>query len=125
MKKTKEQLELEVAALGHALLEAKKTSDNTLAQLQEASRQLSDIDKPVISENMVDELRRAINNSIEGHNFNDPENYVVDFGIDYRNCLTLDSIEFDQADTLSEAISMAIEDLFNVEIDYEEHNVQR
>jgi len=125
MKKTKEQLELEVAALGHALLEAKRTSDDTLAKLEEASRQLSDIDKPVISENMVDELGRAIDNALNAYDFGNTSNYNFDFNIDYNNKLSLESIDFEQRDTLSEAISMAIEDLFNIEIDYEEHNVQR
>jgi hypothetical protein len=42
------------------------------------------------------------------------ESYDVDFEIDYNNSLALGNIEFNDADNVAEAISDAIEDLFNV-----------
>jgi hypothetical protein len=110
----KEQLEDKVNELELTLnsleLNAKVVKDD----LKKVETQLKNVNKPRLYPSQLDDIRNAIEEVFNQSSFNDVESYDVDFEIDYNNSLALGSIEFNDADNIAEAISDAIEDLFNV-----------
>ena len=110
----KEQLEDKVNELELTLnsleLNAKVVKDD----LKQVETQLKNVNKPRLYPSQLDDIRNAIEEVFNQSSFNDVESYDVDFEIDYNNSLALGSIEFNDADNVAEAISDAIEDLFNV-----------
>jgi hypothetical protein len=110
----KEQLEDKVNELELTLnsleLNAKVVKDN----LKKVETQLKNVNKPRLYPSQLDDIRNAIEEVFNQSSFNNVESYDVDFEIDYNNSLALGSIEFNDADNVAEAISDAIEDLFNV-----------
>jgi|TARA_B110000240_G_scaffold70078_1_gene79716 hypothetical protein len=110
----KEQLEDKVNELELTLnsleLNAKVVKDD----LKKVETQLKNVNKPRLYPSQLDDIRNAIEEVFNQSSFNDVESYDVDFEIDYNNSLALGSIEFNDADNVAEAISDAIEDLFNV-----------
>ena len=110
----KEQLEDKVNELELTLnsleLNAKVVKDD----LKQVETQLKNVNKPRLYPSQLDDIRNAIEEVFNQSSFNNVESYDVDFEIDYNNSLALGSIEFNDADNVAEAISDAIEDLFNV-----------
>jgi len=110
----KEQLEDKVNELELTLnsleLNAKVVKDD----LKKVETQLKNVNKPRLYPSQLDDIRNAIEEVFNQSSFNDVESYDVDFEIDYNNSLALGNIEFNDADNVAEAISDAIEDLFNV-----------
>jgi hypothetical protein len=110
----KEQLEDKVNELELTLnsleLNAKVVKDD----LKKVETQLKNVNKPRLYPSQLDDIRNAIEEVFNQSSFNNVESYDVDFEIDYNNSLALGSIEFNDADNVAEAISDAIEDLFNV-----------
>jgi hypothetical protein len=110
----KEQLEDKVNELELTLnsleLNAKVVKDD----LKKVETQLKNVNKPRLYPSQLDDIRNAIEEVFNQSSFNNVDSYDVDFEIDYNNSLALGSIEFNDADNVAEAISDAIEDLFNV-----------
>ena len=102
-----DELELTLNSLE---LKAKTVKDD----LKIVNTQLEAVNKPKITKDTVNDIRNAIEEVFRRSSFNDVHSYDVDFEIDYNNSLALGSIEFNDADNVAEAISDAIEDLFNV-----------
>jgi capsular polysaccharide biosynthesis protein len=110
----KEQLEDKVNELELTLnsleLNAKVVKDD----LKKVETQLKNVNKPRLYPSQLDDIRNAIEEVFRQSSFNNVDSYDVDFEIDYNNSLALGSIEFNDADNVAEAISDAIEYLFNV-----------
>ena len=98
-------------------LNAKTVKDD----LKIVNTQLADVSKIKITKDTVNDIRNAIEEVFRQSSFNDVDSYDVDFEIDYNNSLALGSIEFNDADNLAEALSDAVEYLFNI-IDDEDEN---
>ena len=91
-------------------LNAKTVKDD----LKIVNTQLADVSKPKINRDTVNDIRNAIEEVFRQSSFNDVDSYDVDFEIDYNNSLALGSIEFNDADNVAEALSDAVEYLFNI-----------
>ena len=117
---TKEQLELKVKELTAALTQFETDQASLKAQLNQAKRDLEDINKPVISKETVDAIRDAVANAVGHFSFDNSENYEYDIEIDYDNRLQLSNIELNYTDDLEESICGEIEDLFKIEGDDED-----
>jgi len=98
-------------------LNAKTVKDDLMA----ANRRLEDVSKPTITREIVNDIRNVIEESIRESSLSNVDSYDVDFEIDYNNTLALGSIEFNDADQLSEEISDGIENLFNIISDEDEN----
>ena len=98
-------------------LNAKVVKDD----LKIVESQLEAVNKPIITKDTVNDIRNAIEEVFRQSSFNDVDSYDVDFEIDYNNSLALGSIEFNDADNVADAISDAVEYLFNI-IDDEDEN---
>ena len=91
-------------------LNAKTTKDD----LKEATKKLEDVSKPIITKEIVEQIREAVHQAIKQIHFNSVESYEVDFEIDYNNSLALGSIEFNEVDEIEETVCDYVEDLFNI-----------
>ena len=91
-------------------LNAKATRDD----LMEATKKLDDVSKPIITKQVVEQIRGAIEQAINQISFGSVDSYDVDFEIDYNNSLALGSIEFNGVDDLNETVCDYVEDLFNI-----------
>lgn len=102
-----DELELTLNSLE---LNAKATRDD----LMEATKKLEDVSKPIITKQVVEQIRGAIEQAINQISFDSVDSYDVDFEIDYNNSLALGSIEFNGVDDLNETVCDYVEDLFNI-----------
>jgi hypothetical protein len=117
----KQELEDKVNELNLTLnsleLNAKVVKDD----LKIVTNQLEAVNKVKITKDIVNDIRDVIEQSIRQSSLSNVDSYDVDFEIDYNNSLALGSIEFNDADQLSEEISDGIEDLFNIISDEDEN----
>jgi isopentenyl diphosphate isomerase/L-lactate dehydrogenase-like FMN-dependent dehydrogenase len=82
-----DELELTLNSLE---LNAKTVKDD----LMEATKKLEDVSKPIITKEVVEQIRAAVHQAIKQISFDNVDSYDVDFEIDYNNKLALGSIEF-------------------------------
>jgi hypothetical protein len=110
----KEELQAKVnelkLTLGSLELNAKTVNDD----YKIAKQKLEDINKPIITKNLLEQIQYVIDESIHNSSLSSVDSYDVDFEIDYNNSLALGSIEFNDADQLSEEIADGIENIFNI-----------
>ena len=102
-----DELELTLNSLE---LNAKTVKDD----LREATKKLDDVSKPIITKQVVEQIRGAIEQAINQISFDSVDSYDVEFEIDYNNSLALGSIEFNGVDDLNETVCDYVEDLFNI-----------
>jgi hypothetical protein len=96
--------------LGSLELNAKTVKDDLI----EATRKLEDVSKPIITKEIVEQIREAVHQAIQQISFNSVDSYDVGFEIDYNNSLALESIEFNEVDEIEEAVCDYVEDIFNI-----------
>jgi hypothetical protein len=118
---TKAELENKVNELELTLTSLELNSKNLKDDLRETNKQLANVSKIKITRDTVNDIRNAIEDVFDRSSFNDVESYDVDFEIDYNNSLALGSIQFNDSDGVAEALSDAIEDLFNIISDEDEN----
>ena len=109
-----EELNQEIEKL-KASLEAHESQVKDLNQdLATATQKLEDCDKPKLTNKQFSSIHEVIETAIGDFNFNEPDAYQMEYGIDYDGKVYADSIEFDGMDTLAEDIIQAVEKLFGV-----------
>ena len=118
----KDELNKEIAKLKLALESHTDQVKDLQNDLDTANKNLADIDKPKLTPSQFSSLHNAIENAIDGFNFNEPEAYQLEYGIDYDGKVYADSIEFDGMDTLAEDIIQAVEKLFGVADESDDEN---
>ena len=96
--------------LGSLELNAKTVKDDLI----EATKKLEDVSKPIITKEIVEQIREAVHQAIQQISFNSVDSYDVGFEIDYNNSLALESIEFNEVDEIEEAVCDYVEDIFNI-----------
>lgn len=110
----KDELQLKVQNL-ETLLTSKEQETTTLnTQLSQARKVLADVSKPIITKEIVEEIREAVHQALRQISFDSVESYDVDFEIDYNNSLALANIEFNEVDEIEETVCDYVENIFNV-----------
>jgi hypothetical protein len=118
---TKTELQDKQAELELTLNSLELNSKTVKDDLKIVEKQLEAVNKVKITRDIVNDIRNVIEQSIRRSSLNSVDSYEVDFEIDYNNSLALGSIEFNDADQLSEEISDGIENLFNIISDEDEN----
>ena len=109
---TKVELEVKIEAL-QKLLGEKVTEQTTYQnQINELQQKLDDLNKPKLTAKQFDELSDVIETAIGNFEFDNEDNYSIDFGLDYDNRICCESFCFDNAYDLHREIYGAIEELF-------------
>jgi len=109
---TKVELEAKIEAL-QAALDTKAQEQNAYqGQIDTLNKQLEDLNKPKLTPLQFDELHGAIEEAVGAFDFDDTDNYDVDFHIDYDNRIAIESMSFQNADEIVRVIYNDISDLF-------------
>ena len=92
--------------------------------LKSKQQELEDAGKPVISSRVMDVINDAVNNAVENYNFDNSDQYEIDFSLDYDGKVQAETINLRDTYELMEAIVLKIEKQFKVESDNSELNTQ-
>ena len=110
--KTKEELEVNLAAL--KLLEAETgiKHENFKQQVQDTEKKLEDINKPELTPLQFDKVQEAIEEGVGNFSFEDQDNYDKEFGMEYDGKVYLESIDLTCTHELVEKIVKEVYKLF-------------
>ena len=109
---TKEELELKIESLKEMVQDSQVKSSNWIGKLADAEKQLKDYNKIALPPSVFDEIVDAIERGIDGFDFNDSDNYEVEFSIGYDNRVELDSLYLNNSNELGEMIMDRISEIF-------------
>ena len=109
---TKEQLETDIAALELLVNDTANKSKDFTAQLEQAKKDLADVNKPELTPLQFDNLYEAIESGVSNYDFSDSDNFDKEFGIDYDGRVTLESFDINNSQELVEAICDKVNKLF-------------
>ena len=110
----KQELQNKVNELKLTLGSLELNAETVKDDLRIATKKLEDASKPIITKDLLEQIQYVIDESIRNSSLSSVDSYDVDFEIDYNNSLALGSIEFNDADQLSEEIADGIENIFNI-----------
>ena len=92
--------------------------------LKSKQQELENVSKPVISSEVMDTINDAINEAIENYNFDNTDQYELDFSLDYDGKVQAETINLTDTYELMEAIVSKVEKQFNVSLPAEDDNSQ-
>ena len=124
---TKEELEVNIAALELLVSEAADKSTDFKAQLEKAKQDLADINKPELTSSQMDDVYEAIERGVMAFDFSDSDNYDKEFGIDYDGRVHFENLELCNSQDLVEEIVQRVQKVFVEKLDTTEadnHTVQ-
>jgi len=108
----KEQLETNIAALKLLVNETADKSKYFTAQLEQAKKDLADVNKPVLTPSQLDDIQEAIESGVSDYDFSDHDNYDKDFELDYDGKVQLSNFDFVNQQDLVEMIVEKVHKLF-------------
>ena len=85
--------------------------------LKSKQKQLEDANKPVISSTVMDVVNDSINYAVENYDFDNRDQYEIDFSLDYEGRVQAETINLRDTYELMEAIVLRIEKQFKIEQD--------
>ena len=107
MSETKELLEATVKGLQEKIQSLQ--TDLTIKQ-----KELDNVNKPKITSELYDELASVIEDTIDGLDFDNPDAYEYDFGMEYDGRVYIDSISMNSTYEITNSIMAKIDKRFNV-----------
>ena len=119
---TKEQLEVNIAALELLVNETADKSTDFKAQLEQAKKDLANVNKPELTPMQFDNLHEAIEEGVDAFDFSDTDNFEIEYGIDYDGKVNCESHEFRNSDDLVQMVVDKVCKLF-VEADCPEDEI--
>ena len=115
----KEQLETDIAALELLVNDTANKSKDFTDQLEQAKKDLADINKPTLKPSQFDDIYEAIERGVESYDFSDTDNFDIEYGIEYDGRVHCETHELINDSDLVEAIVEKVSKLF-VEAEYPE-----
>ncbi len=109
---TKEELEVKISTLQTLVTQKNEELSEYAAQIERLSDELKDLNKPKLTGLQLDELYQAIEQGIESFDFDDVDNFDVDFHIDYDNRIAIESMSFQNADELLRVVYNEAREIF-------------
>ena len=107
MNESKELLEATVKGLREKI-------DQLNGDLTTKIKELEDVSKPEMTEEMYGNLEEIVEEAIGNYDFSDSENYDIEFGIDYDGKVEASSLEFNSAHELGEKIMRGVEKAYKM-----------
>ena len=109
---TTTELQAKIEAL-QAALETKAQEQNAYrGQIDTLKKELEDINKPKLTSAQFDKMYTAIEMGLETFDFDDVDNYSIDYGIDYDNRVTCESFCFDNVSEVAQEVYNHLSVLF-------------
>ena len=88
-------------------------------ELKQKQQDLEDANKPLISSTTMDVINDAVNYAVENYDFDNTEQYELEFSLDYDGRVQAETINFRDTYELVEAIVTKVEKQFKIEQDEE------
>ena len=110
--KTKQELEQAIVMHEEALESSRHSVIVDTQDLEQAKKELKQLNKPVLTGLQLDDINEAIESAVGNFDFDDSENYHTEFELDYDAKVTISSFEFQSAQELVETISESVHNLF-------------
>jgi hypothetical protein len=107
-----EELEVNIAALQLLVNETTDKSKDFTAQLEQAKKDLADVNKPVLTPEQLDNIQEAIEYAVGDFDFSDCDNYDKEFELDYDGRVQLSNFDFTNQQELVEMIVEKVHKLF-------------
>ena len=98
-----------------AIEKSKSDTCNVISELDKCKKDLTDLSKPKLTSQQYEAIHQAVEAGIGEFDFDDSDNYSIDFGIDYDGRVHCESFCFDNATDLEHNIIEKLEELFAVQ----------
>ena len=112
---TKDELKAKIVTLELAIEKSKSDTCNVISELDKCKKDLTDLNKPKLTNQQFEAMHQAIEDGIGEFDFDDSGNYSIDYGIDYDGRVHCESFCFDGSTDLEHNIVQKLEQLFAVE----------
>ena len=112
MKENIEQLETNKAALELLLNEHNEKLNDYRQQISQLEKKIEDYNKPPITPEYEDKIYEAVEKAVEYFDFDNDDNYSLEFGIDYDGRVHCESFSFDNGHDLVQSIVDKVLNLF-------------
>ena len=110
--KTKAELEQAIVMHEEALESSKHSVIVDTQDLEQAKKELAELNKPVLTPLQFDDINEAVEKAVGNFDFDDADNYNTEFELDYDAKVTISSFEFQSAQELIEAVVEKVHKLF-------------
>ena len=115
--KTKEELEQAIVMHEEALESSRHCVIVDTQDLEQAKKELKQLNKPVLTGLQLDDINEAIESAVGNFDFDDSENYNTEFELDYDGRVQLCNFDFINAQELIEMIVEKVNKMFTEELD--------
>jgi len=105
-------LKTKIEGLEKAIKEHKDFTGTYESQLKETQKQLEDYNKPELTPKQLDDIHNAVENAVNDFDFEDTDNYHIEYELDYDGRVNANSLEFQQTYELVEKIVDKVSNLF-------------
>jgi hypothetical protein len=109
---TENDLLLKIEGLEKVIKEQQNSADTYKLQLEETKKQLVDYNKPELTPAQLDDIHNAVENTVNDFNFEDTDNYHIEYELDYDGRVNAGSLEFQSTYELVEQIVKRVHNLF-------------
>ena len=124
MQKTKEQIQDRITELETYVTDAENTKKSYAAEVAVLKRDLEDINKPVIKDDVLTQIYEIIQSHVEDINELDPSDCEFDFELDHDGRVYVDSMQvLKSQDYFSESLYNDLKTLFKVNEEEDEDSV--
>jgi len=87
-------LELKISGLEKVIQEKTADANRYQNELKVAQKQLVDYNKPELTTEMMGEIESAVEQAVNEFDFNDTDNYEIDYSLDYDGRVQCEAHEF-------------------------------
>ena len=108
----KEQLETNMAALKLLQSETNDKVKGYEQQVADLQKQIDDYNKPELTPKQLDDIHNAVENAVNDFDFEDTDNYHIEYELDYDGRVNANSLEFQSTYELTEKIVDKVLNLF-------------
>ena len=109
---TKEELQVKIGTIESMIADANVEVTKYGEQLADLKKQHANLSKPKLTPQQHDKLQTLVQEAVESFDFDDTDNYSIDYGIDYDNRVVCENFSFDNYDEVVRIIMENIEDMF-------------
>ena len=106
------ELKTKIEGLEKAIQEHKADASRYEEQLKQTTQRLKDYNKPELTPMQLDGVYEAIENAVSDFDFEDTDNYHIEYELDYDGRVNANSLEFQNSSDLVESICDKVTRLF-------------
>ena len=105
-------LKTKIEGLKKAIAEHNDFAGNYTSELAKVEQQLKDLGKIALPPIVFDDIYEAVDRAVCDYDFNDSDNYNIEYGIEYDGKVYAESIELQHNSDLIESIVAKIANIF-------------